>query len=566
VRRERSRPISSVPFLASGKPFRVEAVVFDLDGTLTQPGGIDFARVHELMGCPREQGLLEFLAAIDEPEVRRRKEAILVKAELEAVERCRPNAGAPELVAFLREHGIPMGIVTRNCRLATEKMLRALVGINPEDFAVVVTRDDPWGPKPIPDSILFVASRLGTEPHTLLVVGDHAFDIEAGKKAGALTMFVRNGADELPPELEADFSVDNLSEALDLLRYGVPLAAGKLPAALLEAGLSSLVSSDPSLLIGARIGEDAAVLDVAEEEVLVLASDPITLASDCLARYTVIVNANDVATTGATPRWLLTTLLFPPGSSASEVLALVRDLQNVCATWGITLCGGHTEVSAAVSRPVVVGTMAGTALRSELKDKRRARTGERLLMTKAAGVEGTGLLAREFPERLRAAGWSEAEIARCASFLDLISVLEEARIARSFPGVSALHDVTEGGVATAVRELSAACGHRLQVHLDQIPLYPETERICRVFGLDPLGLIGSGSLLITCAPNEVLALRQALETAGIAATEIGEVLEEGEGVEVCENGRLVDWPYFERDEVSRLESQKASEEGEERLT
>lgn len=552
---ERNTPVPGpIPFLPTGRPFRVEAVVFDLDGTLTRPNAIDFAQVHELLGCPQDRDLLECIAAVDEPEEKRRKEAILVEAELEGVQRCQPNEGAPELVSFLREHRVPMAIITRNCRLAAQKMLSALPGIDPSSFAFVVTRDDSWGPKPLPDSIEFVTCRLGVEARSLLVVGDHAFDIEAGKRAGALTMFLRNGSGELPPGIEADFAVGNLYEALEVLRYGVPLGAGKFPAEMLEKGLSLFAAEQPTVLIGARVGDDAAALDVADAEILVMASDPITLTSSEMARYAVIVNANDVATMGATPRWLLTTLLFPPRSSASEVLALVRDLHQVCRALGIALCGGHTELSTAVARPVVVGTMVGTVRRSELKDKREVRMGDRLLLTKGAGVEGTGLLAREFPMQLREAGWSKAEIERCASFLDFISILPEAGIACSFPGVRGLHDVTEGGVATAVRELSVATGHRLRVHLDKIPVYLETNRICQVFGLDPLGLIGSGSLLITCSPAEASTLVEALTVAGIAVTEIGEVLERGQGVEACKNGRSVDWPYFERDEVTRAMS------------
>ena len=178
-------------------------------------------------------------------------------------------------------------------------------------------------------------------------------------------------------------------------------------------------------------------MDIRGEEVLVLASDPVTLAADSLARYAVLVNANDVAASGATPRWLIATLLFPPGSTASEIIALTADIQAVCAENGISLVGGHTEITDAVSRPLVVGTMAGTAPRDRLIDKRRMRQGDRILLTKAVAVEGTGLIAREFESRLLSAGMSAAEVAECAAFLERIGILEEARIARSFAGVSA---------------------------------------------------------------------------------------------------------------------------------
>jgi hydrogenase expression/formation protein HypE len=540
------------PFLRDGRPFRLDAVVFDFDGTLTEPGALDFAAIHEAVGCPREIGLLEFLAEMTDEGERRRKEDILNAAELEAASRCRANEGAAELVAFLRAGGIPMAIITRNSREAVERASLSLPGINPEGFAVVVTRDVPLSPKPLPDGVEFIARELGVEAARLLVIGDHAFDVEAGRRAGAVTMFLRNNPAEPEPTGGVDFMVDTLAEALAVIRFGLPLPPGKLPADLLERSLAGIHPGDPAVLVGAAVGEDAAVIDVSGDEALVLASDPITLAIDSMARYTVLVNANDVATSGATPRWLLSTLLFPPGSSASEVLAMTRDIQEACAAYGVALCGGHTEISDAVSRPLVVGTMAGVAALSELVDKRDMREGDHILLTKGVAIEGTGLIAREFGARLLEAGLSAAEIAEAAGFLERIGILEEAGIARTFAGVTALHDVTEGGLATAVREMGAAGGRRLRLHLENIPVYPQTARICAALGLDPLGLIGSGSLLITCSAADAGPLREALTAAGIEVADIGEVGAEGEGIEAFRDGLPAEWPAFARDEVSRL--------------
>ena len=538
------------------RPFRVAAVLFDFDGTLTVPNTLDFAAVRRAVGCPAGLGLLEFLAGIEDPEERRAKEAVLEAMEVEAAEQTLENRGATELVESLHRSGVPLGIITRNTRESVERSLARLPGIDPDWFGVIVTRDLPLSPKPFPDGVHYAAEKLGVNVAEMMVVGDYAFDIQAGKRAGALAMYLYNDPHEPFHGAGADFVVHSLDEALGVIRQGLPLPCGKLPADLLErslSGLSRLALADPTVLVGAAIGEDAAAVDVGDAEVLVLASDPVTLAADSLSLYAVIVNANDVATSGATPRWLVTTLLFPPGSTASEIIALTADIQAVCSRFGVSLCGGHTEVTDAVSRPLVVGTMAGTARRDELLDKRRMRQGDRILLTKAVAVEGTGLIAREFGDRLAAAGMTTAEIEECGAFLERIGILEEARIARSFTGVSALHDVTEGGLATAVRELGAAGGRRLRLHLDRVPIYPQTARICGLLGLDPLGLIGSGSLLIACAPAGAQALVEALTAAGIAATDIGEILEKGQGVEALRRGELAVLPSFERDEVSRLE-------------
>jgi len=546
------RPVVPSPYRRDGQPFRVAAVVFDFDGTLTSPSDLDFAAIRAAIGCPPRMGLLEFLGQIDDLEKRRRSEAVLVTAEDEAAARCRANDGAEKLVAFLRKRGIPMAIITRNRREAVEQALMGIPGIEPGDFAALVTRDLPLNPKPFPDGVEYVARELGVGVGGLLVIGDHAFDMEAGSRAGALTMFLKNDPREVAPEEDADFVVETLDEALRVIRYGLPLPPGKLPVELLQESLAGIAPNDPALLVGAGIGEDAAAMDIGEADVLVLASDPITLAADSLARYAVLANANDVATSGATPRWLLSTLLFPPGSSASEAIALTRDIQSICAEHGISLCGGHTEITDAVVRPLVVGTVAGTASTAELITKQRMREGDRILLTKGAAIEGTGLIAREFGPRLLAAGMTAAEVAECGRFLERMGILEEARIARSFAGVTALHDVTEGGLATAVRELGAAGGRRLRLRMDRIPVYPQTERICRALGIDPLGLIGSGSLLITCSAEDAGPLAAAIAAAGIEITDIGEVLQRGVGVEAFQGDDPAPWPQFERDEVSRL--------------
>ena len=541
-----------IPLTRAGLPYRIAAVLFDFDGTLTRPDLIDFAAIRHDVGCPPGKGLLEYFREVEGDDERRGYEAILSRAEAEAADNAEANDGAPELVAFLRGNGVPMAIITRNTRATVERSLQRMEGMGPVDFGAIVTRDLPLDPKPRPDGVFHAAKALGVKIGELLVVGDHSFDVEAGSAAGSLTMLVGGNPNEPQAEVESDFVVEDLVEALRVIRYGLPLPVGKLPVEFLAEGLSEINLDDPTVLIGAGIGEDAAALDVRADEVLVLASDPITLATDSISRYVVLANANDVATSGATPRWLLATMMSPPGSSASEIIALVRGIQEMCASYGISLCGGHTEITDAVSRTLVVGTMAGTASAGRLLDKSKMRPGDRVLLTKGVAVEGTGLIAREFSAQLAEKGLMVAEIQRAAAFLENIGIIEEARICQGRPGVSALHDVTEGGLATAVSELGTAGGYRLRINMETIPIYPETRRICEAMGLDPLGLIGSGSLLITCDEPGTAALVDALEAGGIPVAEIGVVLGPGEGVEARHDGIPVEWPLFDRDEVSRL--------------
>lgn len=331
-----------------------------------------------------------------------------------------------------------------------------------------------------------------------------------------------------------------------------PLPCGKIPNALLSSILGGIAFEDPALLINPGVGEDIAAVDVAGEEVLVLKSDPITFATEGIGQYAVLVNANDIATAGATPRWFLTTLLFPPGTTAAAVRRVVVELAEFCRRWGITLCGGHTEITDAVRRPVVAGMMAGVVARRRLISKQAMAAGDRILVTKAAAVEGTAIIARELGGRLQSLGMEPSAIAACRDLIAQIAILPEARIAADTAGVSAMHDVTEGGIATALEELSAAGGRRIRVDLDRIPVYPLTRRLCRLLGLNPLGLIGSGSLLISCRKEAAGRLAARLAEAEIMATEIGRVGGVGDGVDARRGGRTARWRSFAVDEIARL--------------
>ncbi|KPJ75323.1 MAG: hypothetical protein AMJ54_15310 [Deltaproteobacteria bacterium SG8_13] len=333
---------------------------------------------------------------------------------------------------------------------------------------------------------------------------------------------------------------------------GMPLPGGKLPNDLLHEFLNQFRFEDPSVLIKPGVGEDTAAVDVQADEVLVLKSDPITFAIEAIGSYAVLVNANDIATAGAAPRWFLSTLMFPVGTSAFSIQRVMEELSRVCRQCGITLCGGHTEITDAVSRPVVTGMMAGTIARSQLIHKQNIKPGDRILLTKGVAVEGTAIIAREFGERLKQLGVAEGDIAKCRRFLDHISVLKEAAIAGDVEGVSAMHDVTEGGLATALEELSIAGGCRIRIMMEQIPIYRETAKICGLLKLDPLGLIGSGSLIISCRQYSSDILQEKLAAEKIPVAVIGEVREAGQGIEAVRNRQPSPWPRFEADEITRL--------------
>jgi hydrogenase expression/formation protein HypE len=530
---------------------RVDAVLFDFDGTLTRPGALDFGRMRRTLGCPEDRPVLEFIEAMAEAGDRRRAMDALADFEREAAAASVPNEGAEATLVFLRGRGLRLGILTRNRRDAVARALENFRSISPADFDAIVTREDPAAPKPSPEGVRLAAERMGVSPERIMVVGDFDFDVDAARAAGALSVFLANGGTEIAPP-NADHAIGTLSELPGVVRHYIPLPGGKFPNDLLGRFLDGAGRDDPTLLIHPRVGEDTAAVDISGEEVLVLKSDPITFATDAISQYAVLVNANDVVTAGAIPRWFLTTFMFPVGTTPAEVAATLGEMADVCRKWNITLCGGHTEITDAVNRPVVVGTLAGTVARSKLIDKRNMRTGDRVLVTKGVSVEGTSIIAREFGDRLLEKGMDPATIDRCRDFLSRISVMEEARIAAEIAGVSALHDVTEGGLATALEELSIAGGHRIRIHVENIPMFPETHAVCEALEIHPLGLIGSGSLLICCREEDTGELIRSVFAAGIEITVIGRVAEPGAGIAAEVRGEPAEWPEFEVDEIARL--------------
>ncbi len=532
--------------------YRIRVVLFDFDGTLTRPGALDFGAIRTALACPPDTPILEFIHNIPDSSARRDARRRLDAFETAGAADSQPNAGAEELVVWLRRRGVRTGILTRNSRASVQRALGNFAQIGPQDFDLILTRDDPPAPKPSGDGVRFAADHFQVPPRELLVVGDFWFDTQAGRDAGALTALLDPLDDPRLEKTESDFRIKDLGELKTVVRAGLPLAAGKLPNDILQRYLSQFHFEDPSVLINPGVGEDIAAVQMAEGDVLILKSDPITFATDAIGRYAVLVNANDIATAGAEPRWFLTTLLLPCGITPSQVRSIMQDLADHCGRWGITLCGGHTEITDAVRRPLVVGMMAGSVRRRDLIDKKQMRSGDAVLLTKSVAVEGTAIIVREFEARLRELGLTADEIDQGRAYLDHIGILTEARLAARDHLATAMHDVTEGGLATALAELSTAGGRRIVVDMEKIPVFDLTRKICSRLGLDPLGLIGSGSLLICCPPDASKRLIARLNEAGIAAAQIGRVAEEGAGVDAYRHGVRAAWPHFGADEITRL--------------
>jgi len=331
------------------------------------------------------------------------------------------------------------------------------------------------------------------------------------------------------------------------------LPVGKLPPDLLQSLLARYAGRDERLVVGPRIGEDAAVLDMGQRY-LVVKSDPVTFATDEIGWYVVTINANDVATMGATPRWFLLTLLLPEGQADRAMVEHISaQVDAACRALGVVLCGGHTEITAGLDRPIAVGLMLGEVERGELVQTAGARPGDDVLLTKGIAIEGTALLAREREAELTARLGAEV-VARSRRLLHEpgISVVRDAEIVRRAGSPDAMHDPTEGGLATGLWELAQAASCGLVIDLARVVQLPETVAVCRALGLDPLGLLASGSLLVAAPPADAARMVTALTVAGIGGQVIGHVVDGPPVVHVQAESGLVPLRTFPRDELARL--------------
>ena len=314
-----------------------------------------------------------------------------------------------------------------------------------------------------------------------------------------------------------------------------------------------------SVVVGPQLGEDAAVVEFGDNY-LVATSDPITFATEDIGWYVVCVNSNDIAAMGAVPKWLLVTLLLPEDATTPTMVRdIMTQITQACAAFDITLCGGHTEVTPAVTQPVVIGQMMGVTHKNALFTSADACAGDVLILTKGLGIEATAIIARECEDQLRE---------KCdAQFLEQaknylmnpgISVLKDAQIATATGGVHAMHDVTEGGVATAVYELAIAAELGVTVYSNKLLNSPIlygniTRTLCDMFELNPLGVISSGAMLIASEPEKGEAICRALGATGINADIIGKFLPPEHGLWLEDaTGAQQPLPVFETDEIAKL--------------
>lgn len=263
-----------------------------------------------------------------------------------------------------------------------------------------------------------------------------------------------------------------------------------------------------------RAGLDFAAIQL-EQGFMIVSADPITGVSEDIGYLAVKVSANDVATSGNRPQFAESVVLLPEGSTEADVSKVARQMHEAAKESGIAIVGGHTEVTPGLHHPIVVVTVFSFV--RDYASSEGAKHGDSIMMTKTAGLEGTAELLRE--RRLFGRPLSSAAAA-ASRFLRDVDITKEAVAGYRTGLVHAMHDCTEGGVLGAVFEMSVASGVGFRLMRAAVPVAPVTRRVCRELSLDPLKLIGSGSLLLAVAKGHEAVVKRALSPTLV--TKVGE--------------------------------------------
>ncbi|MDH5437706.1 MAG: AIR synthase family protein [Candidatus Bathyarchaeota archaeon] len=306
------------------------------------------------------------------------------------------------------------------------------------------------------------------------------------------------------------------------------LSVGKLdPALLKQVVFGCLGSPDPRVIVGPRIGEDAAVIDF-KDRVLVVHSDPITGAIENIGWLAVNVCANDIATRGVRPLWVLVVMLFPQNVSSAQLKQITSQIDKAAKELGIAVIGGHSEFTPSIKRPILIATVIGEAEKGKFVRSSGARVGDRIVVTKGAAIEGTAILSTELAELLETKV-DRAVVSRAQKFVRMISVVEDALTAIEVGGVHAMHDATEGGIAGCLQEIAWASNVGVVAHEERIPIYEETKAVCNALNIDPLKTISSGALIISAHREKAEEIVVTLKKKGIQASVIGRIVDKREG-------------------------------------
>ncbi|MFQ5865642.1 MAG: AIR synthase family protein [bacterium] len=331
------------------------------------------------------------------------------------------------------------------------------------------------------------------------------------------------------------------------------LPTGKINLELLSNLIEDYCTTDETIVVGPKVGEDAAVIDL-RDKYLIAKTDPITFVTDEIGIYAIHINANDIACMGGVPKWFLANVILPEKQTTKILVDdIFSQISDACSKLNISYCGGHTEITTGIDRPIVVGCMLGEVEKDKLITSAGAEINDHIILTKGIAIEAVSIIAREREAEILET-YSDEFIAQCKNFVydPGISVLPEVRIAQRIGGVHALHDPTEGGLAMGLWELATAAQVGMSIEFDKVRILPEAKLLCEQFDLDPLGVIASGAVLMTVEKAKSSKIVEALKATNIEAEVIGKILDADRGVKILINNDYYDLPKFDRDEILKI--------------
>jgi Hydrogenase maturation factor len=306
------------------------------------------------------------------------------------------------------------------------------------------------------------------------------------------------------------------------------LKTGKLDSKLLEdIVFNNIKYKRPEVITRPGIGEDCAVVDFGAYE-CVLSTDPITGAVGEIGKLAVHISCNDIASNGIEPLGIMLAVMLPEGTTEEQIEEMMKQAGQASEELGVEIIGGHTEITPAVNKPIIVSTAIGRAAKWSSQQAENMKPGDYILMTKQAGLEGTGIIAGDYREIISEFLTPE-EIEDAIKMLEQVSVVKEGVIAGKI-GTAGMHDITEGGVLGAVWEMCEIAKTGAEIWIDKVPVAEITRKICDRFDIDYLRLISSGSMIIMVHPEKKELLEKELTDAGVPVSCIGKITDRKDGV------------------------------------
>ncbi|MGL4426096.1 MAG: AIR synthase family protein [Cetobacterium sp.] len=310
---------------------------------------------------------------------------------------------------------------------------------------------------------------------------------------------------------------------------------------------NNIKNSNEKILSTGEVGSDCAAIEVGED-IVYLSTDPITGTTNGLGKLAININCNDIATEGISPTAIMLTILAPPHTKKDEIASIMREAQEEASKIGVSIIGGHTEITSAVNKTVISATSIGIGKKNDFKKRDNIIAGDRLIITKGVGIEGTGIIAFEKEEELLDI-ISESSLEAAKNLLDLTSVVKDGIIANKLS--KGMHDVTEGGLLGALWESSCFYNLGLKISYEKIFIHQCTQEISKYFKIDPLKLISSGTMLIIVSKENSELLLAELKNNGINAFDIGEFTESKEKV-LIKNHKIINITSPESDELYKI--------------